>query len=40
MCLTYFIGGLQMEHVDRNGLRHHDTIFPLFLYKKNIFLRV
>ena len=23
---------LQMTHVDWNGLRHHDTIFPLFLF--------
>ncbi|MDR2039062.1 MAG: DUF5009 domain-containing protein [Bacteroidales bacterium] len=22
----------QMEHVDWNGLKHHDTIFPLFLF--------
>ena len=22
----------QMEHVEWNGLRHHDTIFPLFLF--------
>ena len=22
----------QMDHVDWNGLRHHDTIFPLFLF--------
>ena len=22
----------QMQHVDWNGLRHHDTIFPLFLF--------
>ena len=24
--------GVQMEHVDWNGLTHHDTIFPLFLF--------
>lgn len=23
---------LQMKHVDWNGIRHHDTIFPLFLF--------
>jgi len=23
---------IQMSHVDWNGLRHHDTIFPLFLF--------
>ena len=22
----------QMEHVEWNGLAHHDTIFPLFLF--------
>ncbi|MCR5570851.1 MAG: DUF5009 domain-containing protein [Bacteroidales bacterium] len=37
-CCALFPGGAdcwlarQMEHVSWDGLRHHDTIFPLFLY--------
>ena len=30
----------QFHHVKWNGLHFQDTIFPLFLYRKNVFLKV